>query len=94
LSSIFFTVGPSCLSTDSISKAIEYKRQLKDWNQRKKERKALTDEMTIHNKVKDAAAKTKYTKARYDRMLRWNMGANAFKNEAKGQKVDALKTLW
>jgi hypothetical protein len=27
-------------------------------------------------------------------MLRWKMGANALKNEAKGQKVEELKTLW
>jgi hypothetical protein len=52
------------------------------------------DEMTIHNKGKDAAAKTKYTKADYERMLRWKMGEIAFKNEAKGQTVDALKTMW
>jgi hypothetical protein len=94
LSSMFFTVGPRYLSNDSILKAIEYKRQLEAWNQRKKERKALVDEMTIHNKGKDAAAKKIYTKADYERMLRWKMGANALKNEAKGQKVDALKTLW
>jgi hypothetical protein len=91
---MFFTVGPSCRITDSIFKAIEYKRQLEACNQRKKERKALVDEMTIHNKGKGAAAKTKYTKADYDRMMQWKMGANAFKNEAKGQKVDALITLW
>jgi hypothetical protein len=35
-SSMIFTVGPSCLSTDYILKAIEYKRQLEAWNQRKK----------------------------------------------------------
>jgi hypothetical protein len=35
LSSMFFTVGPSCLSTDSIFKAIAYKRQLEAWHQRK-----------------------------------------------------------
>jgi hypothetical protein len=52
------------------------------------------DEITIHKKGKDAAAKTKYTKADYERILRWKMGANALKNEAKGQKVDALKTMW
>jgi hypothetical protein len=69
LSSMFFTVGPSCLSTDSIFKAIEYRRQLEAWNQRKKERKALVDEMKIYNKGKDTAAKTKYTRADYERML-------------------------
>jgi hypothetical protein len=52
------------------------------------------DEMTIHNKGKDAAAKTKYTKADYQRMLRRKIGANAFKNEANGQKVYALKIMW
>jgi hypothetical protein len=67
---MFFTVGPSCLSTDSIFKAIEYKRQLEAYNQRKKERKALVDDMAIHNKGRDAAAKTKYTKGDYERMLR------------------------
>jgi hypothetical protein len=94
LSSMCFTVGPSCLSTDSIFKSIEDKQQLEAWNQRKKERKAMVDDMTIHNKGTDAAVKTKYTKADYERMLRWKMGANAIKNEAKGQKVDALKTMW
>jgi hypothetical protein len=89
----FLTVGPSCLSTDSIFKAIEYKRELEAWNQRKKERKALVDEITIYNKGKDAAAEKIYTKADYERMLRWKMGANAFKNEAKGKKVDILKTV-
>jgi hypothetical protein len=52
------------------------------------------DEITIHNKGKDAAARAKYIKADYERIMRWKMGANAFKNEAKGQKVDALETLW
>jgi hypothetical protein len=59
-----------------------------------RKRKALVDEMTIHNKGKDATAKTKYTKTDYDRIMRWKMGENTFKNEATGQKVDALKTLW
>jgi hypothetical protein len=27
-------------------------------------------------------------------MPRWTMGANAFKNEARGQKANAFKTLW
>jgi hypothetical protein len=52
------------------------------------------DEMTIHNKGKDTAAKTKYTKADYERMLRWKMGANAFKNESKCQKADAFNNMW
>jgi hypothetical protein len=84
---MFFTVGPSCLSTDSIFKAIEYKWQLESWNQRKKERKALVDEIKIHNKGKDAAAKTKYTKADYERMLRWKMGGNALKMKQRARRL-------
>jgi hypothetical protein len=74
LSSMFFTVVSRFLSTGSIFKTIEYKWQLEAWNQRNKGRKALMDEITIHNKGKDAAEKTKYTKADYERMLRWKMG--------------------
>jgi hypothetical protein len=32
LSSIFFVVGPSCLSADEIFKAIEYKKKLELWD--------------------------------------------------------------
>jgi hypothetical protein len=50
--------------------------------------------MTIHNKGKHASMKPKYTKVDYERMLRWKLGVKGFKNEAKGQKIDALKILW
>jgi hypothetical protein len=36
LSSMFFTVGLSCLSTDLMFKAIEHKRQIEVLNERKK----------------------------------------------------------
>jgi hypothetical protein len=59
LSSMFFTVGPSCLITDSIFKFIAYKRQLESFNQSGKDRKALVDETTTHIKGKDTAEKNK-----------------------------------
>jgi hypothetical protein len=43
---------------------------------------------------KGCSSEKKYTKADYDRMLQCKMGEKIFKNEGKGQKIYALKTLW
>jgi hypothetical protein len=47
---MFFTVGPSCLSTDAIFKAIEHKRQLEEWKERVKKRKVILEEKMAQDK--------------------------------------------
>jgi hypothetical protein len=54
LSSIFFAVGPKCLSTDEIFKAMKYKKTLEAWEQRIKERNCLIDEKLKHDAGRDA----------------------------------------
>jgi hypothetical protein len=51
---MLFVVGPKCLSTDEIFKAIQYKQMLEAWEKSTKERKKLTDERTLHKKVRAA----------------------------------------
>jgi hypothetical protein len=50
LSSIFFVVGPSCLSTDKNFKAIEYKKKLELWETACKEREKIKSEEKLHAK--------------------------------------------
>jgi hypothetical protein len=59
---MFFTVGPSCLSTDAIFKAIENKRQLEEWKERVKKRKGILEEKTAQDKGREAAAKERNNK--------------------------------
>jgi hypothetical protein len=73
LSSRFFTVGPSCLSTDAIFKAIDHKRQLEEWKERVKKRKGILEENMVEDKGREAAAKERKNKGGYVRMLRWKM---------------------
>jgi hypothetical protein len=50
LSSIFFIVGPSCLSTDEIFRAIEYKKKLELWEKACKEREKIKSKEKLHLK--------------------------------------------
>jgi hypothetical protein len=83
LSSIFCVVGPNCLSTDEIFKAIQYKKMLEAWEKSTKERKKLVDE-----KARAMESKGTKTKPDYEKLLRWKMGAYKFKKEGKGKKLD------
>jgi hypothetical protein len=94
LSSIFFVVGPKCLSTDEIFKAIQYTQILEAWEKSTKESKKLVDERALHEKVRAVESKGTKTKPDYEKFLRWKMGADKFKKEGKGKKLDALKILW
>jgi hypothetical protein len=94
LSSIFFVVGPKCLSTDEIFKAIQYKKMLEAWEESTKERKRLVDERALHEKARAVESKGTKTKPDYEKLLRWKMGADKFKKEGKGKKLDALNILW
>jgi hypothetical protein len=94
LSSMFFTVSPSCLSTDAIFKAIEQKRQQEEWKERVKKRKGILEEKTAQDKGREAAAKERKNKGDYERMLRWKMVTEKYKADARGKKIDILKALW
>jgi hypothetical protein len=94
LSSIFFVVGPKCLSTDEMFKAMQYKKMLEAWEQRIKERNCLLDEKLKHDACREAALKVAPKKPDYDAMLRWEMGADKYKSDAKGSRIDKLKLLW
>jgi hypothetical protein len=48
LSSICFVVGPSCLGTDNIFKAIEYKKKLELWETDCKERDKVKSKKKLH----------------------------------------------
>jgi hypothetical protein len=93
LSSIFFVVGPKCLSTDEIFKAIQYKKMLEVW-EKSMERKKLVDEGALHKKARAVESKGTKTRPDYEKLLRWKMGAYKFKKEGKWKKLDALKILW
>jgi hypothetical protein len=56
LSSMFFTVGPRCLSTDAIFKVIEHKQH---------KRKVILEEMKARDKGREAAAKERKNKGDY-----------------------------
>jgi hypothetical protein len=94
LSSIFFVVGPKCLSTDEIFKAMQYNKMLQAREQRIKERNCLLDENLKHDAGREAALKVAPKKPDHDAMLRWKMGADKYKSDAKGSRIDKLKLLW
>jgi hypothetical protein len=52
LSSIFFVLGPKCLSTDEIFKAMQYRNMFEAWEKSTKERKKLVDERALHEKAR------------------------------------------
>jgi hypothetical protein len=57
LSSIFFVFGPSCLITDEIFKAIEYKKKLELWETACKDREKVKSEKKLHEKGIEAMGK-------------------------------------
>jgi hypothetical protein len=87
-------VGPKCLGTDEIFKAIQYKKMLEAWEKSTKERKKLVHERALHEKARAVESKGTKTKPDYEKLLRWKMGADKFKKEGRGKNMDALKILW
>jgi hypothetical protein len=58
---------------------------LEAWEKSTKERKRLVDERALHEKARAAESKVTKTKPDYEKLLRWNMGADKFKKEGKGK---------
>jgi hypothetical protein len=94
LSTIFFVVGPSCLSTDVIFKAIEYKRKLELWETACKEREKIKSEEKLHEKGIQAMGKETKKKRHCKDVLRWKMGAAAYNKDAKGKRIADLLLLF
>jgi hypothetical protein len=67
---------------------------LEAWEKSTKERKKLVGERALHEKARAMEGKGIKTKPDYEKLLRWNMGADKFKKEGKGKKLDALKIPW
>jgi hypothetical protein len=64
------------------------------WEKSTKERKKLVDERALHEKARALESKGTKTKPDYEKLLRWKMGADKYKKEVRGKKLDALKILW
>jgi hypothetical protein len=73
---------------------MQYKKMLEAWEQHIKEKNFLLDEKLKHNAGREAALKVALKKPDYDAMLRWKMGADRYKSDAKGSIIDKLKLLW
>jgi hypothetical protein len=67
---------------------------LEAWEKLTKEGKKIIDEWALHEKVRAVKSKGTKTNPEYEKLLRWKMGAEKFKKEWKGKKLDALKILW
>jgi hypothetical protein len=94
LSSIFFVVGHSCLSTDEIFKAIEYKKKLELWETACKEREKIKSEEKLHEKGIQATGKETKKKRHYEDVLRWKVGAAAYNKDAEGKRIADLLLMF
>jgi hypothetical protein len=92
LSSLFYTIGPTCLSVDEIFVTFEYREQGKLFVEKKEYEKVLKKE-EIENKAKAVLAQNKstYTKTELVMILKWKLG-NDF-NSHKDKKVSELQVL-
>jgi hypothetical protein len=94
LSSIFFIVGPSCLSTDEIFKAIKYKKKLELWDTDCHEREKIKREKKLHEKGIKAMGKEMKKKCHCEDVLRCKMGASAYNKDVKGKRIADLLLLF
>jgi hypothetical protein len=94
LSSICFVVGPSCLGTDEIFKAIEYKKKLELWETACKEREKIKSEEKLHEKGIQAMGKDTKKRRHYEDVLRSKMGAAAYNKDMKGKRITDLLLLF
>ncbi len=76
LNSLMYTIGPSCLSSDEIFQAFEYRELLKVYNTAKKDRAAFDKKKKLETSAKALLAlnKTTYTMSEKQLLLRWKLG--------------------
>ncbi|MGH7955006.1 MAG: hypothetical protein ACREOZ_03510 [Gloeomargaritales cyanobacterium] len=103
LSSLFYTVGPGCLSTDEIFIAAEYKLLLAKWEKDKKERTELVKEKQKEDAAKAVLAQGKANSALLVKelkvLLKWKPGkdySQKVKNTDSGRDKgrNELALLW
>ncbi len=93
MTSIFYNIGPSCLSTDKMFQALEYKDLLSMYNKSVAAHKTLVGRKEIELKAKALLSKEKPTVKDYQDMLRWKLGDD-YSKRTKGFKLAQLKELW
>jgi hypothetical protein len=76
LSSLFYTIGPSCLSVDEIFIAFESRKRENQFTIEKREYEKLLEKKEIKDKAKSALAQNKiaYTKIELPAILKWSLG--------------------
>ena len=93
LSSLFYQVGPTCLSTDMIFQAFEYKELLAKYKLECDSFKRIQKKKECEIKGKMALAKTRLTVKDYECLLRWKIG-DEFVSVTKGFKLADYKKIW
>jgi hypothetical protein len=93
LSSLFHTIGPSCLSVDEIFVAFEYRERLKAFENEKKEYAKVLKAKSVEEKAKAIIAlnKSTYITTEILAILHWKLGDEY--NNHKDKKVAELQLL-
>jgi hypothetical protein len=93
LSSLFHTIGPSCLSVDEIFVAFEYRERLKAFENKKKEYAKVLKAKSVEEKAKAIIPlnKSTYNKTEILAILHWKLGDEY--NTHKDKKVAELQLL-
>ena len=96
LSSLFYTVGPTCLSTDEIFMAFEYRERLKQHEVDKKKMAAVEKDKALEDKAKAILAlqKPHHTKPELETLLKWKLGAARYSAEHSRKSAAALLLAW
>lgn len=95
LSSLFYTVGPQCLSADEIFIAFEYRERLKLYEAEKKERAVIDKKKKLEDGAKALLAlqKETYLKGELQTLLHWKLGPERYAEHSKKSARD-LDALW
>jgi hypothetical protein len=95
LNSLMYTIGPSCLSSDEIFQAFEYRELLKVYNTAKKDRAAFDKKKKLETSAKALLAlnKTTYTMSEKQLLLRWKLGDEGYAPHAKKKSAE-INAVW
>jgi hypothetical protein len=94
LSSLFYTIGPTCLSVDEIFVAFEYRERERLFAVEKKEYERVLKKKEIEDKAKAVIDQNKstYTKTELLTVLKWKLGDD-FSNH-KDKRIGELQALY
>jgi hypothetical protein len=95
LSSLFYTVGPQCLSSDEIFLAFEYRERLKLYEKEKKTRSELDKKKALQDKAKALLdlQKENYLKPELQSLLQWKLGPARYAEHSK-KNIRELEEIW